>query len=261
MAVTITTAVTVTMLTAFISDIHLNPKRPDSFARFESFMTQAAKRVRRLYILGDMVDYWVGDDGVDAIGQGRAEAALRRAAKAGVAVFFMRGNRDFLIGDAFAERTGCRLLPDPSVVELPAGDGNGDGDGATRRFLLTHGDALCTDDVEHQAARGEMLSAKWRFAFLQQPLQARIDAAAAMRASSESRKQRTPAALMDVNQAAVEALMRRHRIDTLIHGHTHRPGVHQFTVDGRPAWRYVLGDWHKKRSALYYQHGALALKR
>lgn len=243
------------MLAAFISDIHLNPKRPDSFARFEGFMDQAARRLQRLYILGDMVDYWVGDDGADAIGQGRAEVALRRAVDAGVEVFFMRGNRDFLIGDDFARRTGCQLLADPSVTALPAGD---DGE---RRFLLTHGDALCTDDVEHQAARAEMLSVKWQFAFLQQPLDARIDAAAAMRRQSESRKQRTSAAMMDVNPAAVEELMRRHRIDAVIHGHTHRPAVHQLTVDGRPAWRYVLGDWHKKPSALYYDRGALALKR
>jgi len=230
-------------------------------------MAQAARRVRRLYILGDLVDYWVGDDGAQAIGQGRAEAALRAAVDAGVEVFFMRGNRDFLISDAFARRTGCRLLADPAVVMLRGdGDGHGDvaGDGAgvaDRRVLLTHGDALCTDDVEHQAAREEMLSAKWRFAFMQKPLPERIAAAAAMRARSESRKQRTAPALMDVNQTAVENLMREHRIDTLIHGHTHRPGAHQFTMDGRPAWRYVLGDWHANPSALYYEQGALALKR
>jgi len=238
------------MLTAFISDIHLNAKRPDSFERFEAFMRQAARRLQRLYILGDLFDYWVGDDGVDAIGQGRAEAALRLGADAGVAVFFMRGNRDFLIGDAFARRTGCELLPDPCVVELEQ-----------RAFLLSHGDALCTDDLEHQAARREVLSAKWKRAFLAQSLPARMDAAAAMRRRSESRKQRTSRAMMDVNQAAVESLMRRHRADTLIHGHTHRPGVHQFTVDNQPAWRYVLGDWHGRRSALYYTRGVLALKK
>jgi len=242
------------MLTVFISDIHLNPARPDSFARFERFMAQAAKRARRLYILGDMVDYWVGDDGVDAIGQGRAEVALRAAVEAGVEVFFMRGNRDFLIGDAFARRTGCKLLPDPTVVTLPGDDGD------IRRVLLTHGDALCTDDTEHQAARREVLSAKWQFAFMQKPLAARIDAAAAMRARSESRKRRTSPASMDVNQAAVESLMRERRADTLIHGHTHRPVVHQFTVYCRPAWRHVLGDWHVNLIVLYYDRGALALQ-
>ncbi|MDD9855268.1 MAG: UDP-2,3-diacylglucosamine diphosphatase [Gammaproteobacteria bacterium] len=246
---TVTVAVTV-MSTAFISDIHLNPQRPDSFARFERFMAQAVRRLRQLYILGDLFDYWVGDDGVDAIGQGRAEAALRAVTDAGVTVFFMRGNRDFLIGDEFAARTNCRLLPDPSTVTVDE-----------RTFLLSHGDALCTDDTEHQAARREMLSAKWQFAFMQKPLPERIDAAAELRRRSESRKQRTSRAMMDVNQSAVESFMREHRADTLIHGHTHRPAVHQFNLDGKPAWRYVLGDWHQRRSALYYQRGILALKK
>lgn len=244
------------MSAAFISDLHLTPERPASTRLFEEFLGQAARRLEHLYILGDLFDYWVGDDGGASLGHGGVETALRRVAEAGTRVFYLRGNRDFLIGDAFAERAGCQLLPDPVVVELP-----GPGLDTHRRFLLSHGDALCTDDAEHQASRREMLSAKWKSAFLQQPLPRRMEAAAAMRRGSEAAKRRKPKAVMDVNQAAVENLMRQHGADTLVHGHTHLPAVHRFSLDGKPAWRYVLGDWYEQRSALYYDRGILALKK
>ena len=244
------------MSVAFISDLHLTPERPASTRLFKEFLGQAARRLERLYILGDLFDYWVGDDGGAPLGHGGVETALRRTAEAGTRIFCMRGNRDFLIGGAFAERAGCELLPDPVIVELP-----GPGPAANRRFLLSHGDALCTDDVEHQASRREMLSAKWKTAFLQKPLPRRMEAAAAMRRRSEEAKRHKTRAVMDVNQAAVENLMRQHGADTLVHGHTHLPAVHRFSLDGKPAWRYVLGDWYEQRSALYYHRGILALKK
>ena len=220
---------------------------------FLDFLCHAANRgtnLARLYILGDLFDYWVGDDGGESVGAGAVETAIKKCTDAGVKIFFMHGNRDFLIGNAFAARTGCTLLPDPSRITL---DG--------RDFVLTHGDALCTDDHEHQQSRREMLSDKWRIAFLSQPVEHRIDAAIAMRNRSEAGKQHKSAAVMDVKQDAVEKLMRAHQVDTLIHGHTHRPAVHQFELDHKPAWRYVLGDWYEQRSALYYAHGKLALKK
>ncbi|MGI9310974.1 MAG: UDP-2,3-diacylglucosamine diphosphatase [bacterium] len=238
------------MTTAFISDIHLSAQRPDSIRRFEAFMRNATRHLRRLYILGDLFDYWVGDDGADALDAARAEAAIRAAVEGGVEVLFMHGNRDFLVGDEFAQRTGCRLLDDPARIRIEQ-----------RAFVLTHGDALCTDDAEHQAARGEMLSSKWRMAFLRQPLAQRLQTAAELRRRSERAKRSKSAAMMDVNQGAVEALMRAHDVDTLIHGHTHRPAVHHFELDDRPAWRYVLGDWGARNSALYCQRGTLGLKR
>ncbi len=238
------------MTAAFVSDIHLTPQRPASTRRFEAFLGGAAGVLERLYILGDLFDYWVGDDGADALGQAAMESAIRAAVDAGTQVFFMRGNRDFLVGDAFARRAGCVLLDDPAVITL-----------GERDFLLTHGDGLCTDDVEHQRARRQLLSAKWKTAFLQKPLDQRMDTAAAMRRASETAKRGKSMAAMDVNQGAVESMMQRHGADTLIHGHTHRPAVHQFELGGKPAWRYVLGDWHEQRSALYYYRGKLALKK
>jgi len=236
------------MTTAFIADLHLSPQRPNAIRLFEQFLRRGARRLESIYILGDLFDYWVGDDGAEALGHRAVEAALRAAA-AGTRIFFMRGNRDFLIGDDFARRSGCELLPDPAIIN------------PGRRILLTHGDALCADDTEHQLARGTMLSAKWQRAFLEKPLEQRMHTAAAMRAQSEAAKQRKSMALMDVNQDAVEALMLRHRADTLIHGHTHQPAVHRFELAGKPAWRYVLGDWFDGRSAAYYAAGRLALRK
>ena len=238
------------MTTAFIADLHLTPERPASTRLFEEFLTNATGLLERLYILGDLFEYWVGDDGGEPLGHGAVEAAIRKTAEAGTEIFFMHGNRDFLVGEAFARRTGCKLLPDPVVVTL---DG--------RDFLLTHGDGLCTDDIEHQRSRRQMLSAKWKMAFLEKPLERRMDTAQLMRRQSEAAKQKKRKAIMDVNQRAVEALMRHHGVDTLIHGHTHLPAVHQFQLDQKPAWRYVLGDWYEQRSALYYQRGKLALKK
>ena len=238
------------MTTAFISDLHLTPERPASTRLFEEFLTNSAYLLERLYILGDLFEYWVGDDGADALGHAPVEIAIRKAVDAGTEVFFMHGNRDFLVGQEFARRAGCTLLPDPVVVTLER-----------RAFLLTHGDALCTDDVEHQQSRQQMLSTKWKMVFLQKPLDRRIETATAMRRTSESAKRAKSMAVMDVNQQAVEALMRQHRVDTMIHGHTHLPAVHQFELDQKPAWRYVLGDWYEQGSALYYHDGKLALKK
>lgn len=238
------------MTIAFISDLHLTPTRPASTEWFETFLHNSVGWLKQLYILGDLFDYWVGDDGGAPLGYDRVETAIRKTTEAGTAIFFMHGNRDFLVGKDFARRTGCALLPDPVVVSL-----------AGRDFLLTHGDALCTDDHEHQASRRQMLSAKWKIAFLKQPLQQRMQTAEAMRRTSESAKQTKSMVLMDVNQDAVEELMQRHGVYTLIHGHTHQPAVHQFQLAQKPAWRYVLGDWYTQRSALYYHEGKLALKK
>lgn len=236
------------MTIAFIADLHLNPQRPASFRMFEEFLAESTQ-LERLYILGDLFEFWVGDDGSDSLNHVAVEKALRNTVQVGVKVFFMHGNRDFLVGEEFAHRTGCKLLADPKLLTL---DG--------RKLLLTHGDALCTDDVEHQHARQQMLSSKWKKAFLQQPLNERIDAAIALRRTSESTKRTKPMALMDVNQNAVEAMMRQYGVHTMIHGHTHQPAVHEFELAQKPAWRYVLGDWHEQPSALYYQQGKLVLK-
>ncbi|NKB76941.1 MAG: UDP-2,3-diacylglucosamine diphosphatase [Gammaproteobacteria bacterium] len=230
------------MTIAFISDLHLTPQRPDSSALFEHFLETTGALIEELYILGDLFEYWIGDDAGEQLGHQRIETALQRATKAGTNIFFIHGNRDFLIGSDFAKRTGCLILPDPSVITL--GD---------RIVVLSHGDALCTDDVEHQASRNQMLSSKWKGAFLDKSIKERIDSAEEMRLHSERNKQHKSMEIMDVNQQEVEKMMREHNAEIMIHGHTHRPGVHEFEVDSKTVKRYVLGDWYEQKSVLTYK--------
>ncbi|MEM7196141.1 MAG: UDP-2,3-diacylglucosamine diphosphatase [Pseudomonadota bacterium] len=236
------------MTVAFISDLHLTPSRPHSDQLFCEFADRAKSHVERLYILGDLFEYWVGDDASADLGYKAIESALRALSDSGTQLFFMHGNRDFLIGDAFAERTGVTILPDPSIVQL-----NG------QRILLSHGDALCTDDIEHQQKRREMLSAEWKSAFQSQSVDQRIAFADRIRSKSDVDKQTKPLEIMDVNQNAVESMMRDNGVDKLIHGHTHKPAVHEFLLDGETARRYVLGDWYTQKSVLFFADGVLTL--
>ncbi|WP_424945805.1 UDP-2,3-diacylglucosamine diphosphatase [Candidatus Spongiihabitans sp.] len=238
-----------TMTIAFISDLHLDPVRPESTQWFKEFMSHSIDRLSRLYILGDLFEVWIGDDGRDTLGQGAVENIIKATVHAGLDIFFMHGNRDFLVGNDFAKRTGCKILPDPTLITLDS-----------KQVLLTHGDALCTDDIEHQTARQEMLTAKWKMAFLNKPVNQRMDTARSMRTQSETSKKTKSMAMMDVNQQQVEKVMREHGVLTMIHGHTHKPAVHEFSLDGAPAKRYVLGDWYTQKSVLYYDHGGFALR-
>lgn len=234
---------------AFISDLHLTPERPDATGWFENFMKNAVGVIDEIYILGDLFEVWIGDDASDTLGQGKVEEIIRSASSAGVKLWFMHGNRDFLVGEEFAKRTGCTLLPDPSVISL--GD---------EKVLLTHGDALCTHDVEHQQARTRMLTSKWKAAFLNKPIGDRIDTALSMREKSEAGKRGKSAQIMDVNQREVEKVMREHGVLKLIHGHTHSPAVHEFMLDNCTARRYVMGDWYTQKSMLFYDNGNFALQ-
>ena len=234
---------------AFISDLHLTPDRPDATGWFENFMANAIGMIEEIYILGDLFEVWIGDDASDSLGQGRVEEIIRSTSDAGIKLNFMHGNRDFLVGEEFAKRTGCSLLPDPSVIIL--GD---------EKVLLTHGDALCTNDVGHQQARAQMLTSKWKVAFLSQPIEDRIDTALLMREKSEAGKRSKSAEIMDVNQQYVENVMREHGVLKLIHGHTHKPAVHEFMLDDCTARRYVMGDWYTQKSMLYYDNGNFALQ-
>lgn len=244
------------MTIAFISDLHLTPDRPASGMLFEQFIGKADRFLQQLYILGDLFEYWIGDDAASLLGHDAVEAALTNTVHRGTEVFFLHGNRDFLVGEAFAQRTGCQLLPDPIVINPQQQYGDNQ-----IRILLTHGDALCIDDIEHQQARKQMLSAKWKIAFLDTPIQQRLETATALRKKSETDKQSKPLEIMDVNQQAVEQLMREHQVNIMIHGHTHKPAAHEFMLDGKLARRYVLGDWYTQKSAIFYDHGRLTLRR
>ena len=231
------------MTTLFISDLHLDAQRPHITELFCQFLQDEARGAEALYILGDLFEAWVGDDDPSEAGARTADA-LRAVVDAGTPVFFIRGNRDFLLGDAYARRAGMRVLPDPTVVMLHG-----------RPTLLMHGDTLCTDDIAYQQFRAQSRDPVWRAQFLAQPLAARQAFADQARAASKAhpaglRDAGAMDAITDVAPATVEATLRRFGIDTLVHGHTHRPAVHGLHVDGRACQRIVLGDWHEQGSVL-----------
>jgi UDP-2,3-diacylglucosamine hydrolase len=218
--------------TLFIADLHLDAaSRPSGVASFLRFLETEATHAAALYILGDLFEVWIGDDDLPAhapIIQG-----LQRLTAGGMPVKVMRGNRDFLLCGGFFEATGCEDLPDPSLLPLPGGPA-----------LLLHGDTLCTDDSAYQQFRTQVRSAAWQNEVLARPLQERRTLFAALRRQSIEGNQRKPAAIMDVNPSAVAQAMRDADVRLLIHGHTHRAAVHNFTLDGAPARRIVLGDWY-----------------
>jgi UDP-2,3-diacylglucosamine hydrolase len=237
------------MTIAFISDLHLTPDFPESTAWFREFATEASRQLQQLYILGDLFEFWIGDDGSEILGQTAAEEIMKELTRCGVEIFFMHGNRDFLVGEDFARRTGCTILPDPSIIELGG-----------EPVLLTHGDTLCIDDVEHQEKRAQMVTSKWKIAFLDKPIDIRLDTANRMRSESETGKKTKSMKIMDVNQGHLEKVMREHGVHTLIHGHTHRPAVHEFMIDNQSARRFVLGDWYTQKSMLLFENGSYSLR-
>jgi UDP-2,3-diacylglucosamine hydrolase len=223
------------MATLFISDLHLCPSRPLIGRLFLDFLAGPARQAEALYILGDLFEYWAGDDDLDDPFNAGACAALRNLSAAGVPLYFMAGNRDFLAGEAFARAAGLVLLPDPALVEV-----------AGTATLLMHGDTLCTDDVAYQAYRAEVRSPEWRQAFLALPLAQRKAQIEALRRESESQKRIKPMAIMDANPAAVLRTLTFHRCSRLIHGHTHRPACHRIETGGHSCERWVLPDWYEK---------------
>lgn len=231
----------------FVSDLHLDAARPATTAAFLALLAGEARRCEGLYILGDLFEAWVGDDDPGEPGASVC-AALKSLAEAGVPVFLMRGNRDFLYGQRMAERCGATLLPDPCVLELQGVP-----------TLLMHGDLLCTDDAGYQAFRRQVRSPEWQAGFLAQPLAARQAFAAQARAASREHQQGLSETITDVNPAAVAATMSLHGVGRLIHGHTHRPAMHSLEVAGRPAQRIVLGDWYDQGSVLRVDADGLVL--
>lgn len=237
------------MATLFISDLHLDPARPQITALFENYLASAEVRsADALYVLGDLVEAWIGDDD-DAELPRRIAMATAAVRDAGIPVYFMVGNRDFLLGEVFARRAGVSLLDDGAVHEIHG-----------TPTLLMHGDVLCTDDVAYQAVRQQVRAPQWQAQILSMPIEARRAFAARARADSRAHTGRANESIMDVNQAAVATAMREAGVKRLIHGHTHRPAVHEFTLDGAPAQRIVLGDWYEQGSVLRVSPGDLELR-
>jgi UDP-2,3-diacylglucosamine hydrolase len=221
--------------TLFISDLHLSAARPGCTELLLGFLAGRARGADALYILGDLFDAWIGDDD-PAPPNPQVIAGLRALGDSGTPVYLQHGNRDFLIGPTFAAASGCRLLPDPARIELDA-----------TPTLLMHGDLLCTDDSNYQAMRGQIRSPAFTQQFLSRPIPERRAIADDYRRRSGEATSLKAADIMDVNQQAVEQVMREQGVRQLIHGHTHRPGRHRFQLDGEPAERLVLAEWHQDR--------------
>jgi len=232
----------------FVSDVHLDASAPGATQQFFAFLSTQAAGAEALYILGDLFEVWVGDDDPDPE-KARIVGALRALTDSGVATFIVHGNRDFLLGRQFCDQAGVRLLQDPVVIEL-------DGE----RVLITHGDALCTDDHAYQELRSSVRTAEWQRRFLALPFAVRDKFANQARAGSKAHNARTAPRIQDVNPAAVETAYRTARVRRMIHGHTHRPGIHDTLVDGEPAQRIVLGAWYEEGSYLVYDYGKYELK-
>ena len=217
----------------FISDLHLTGERPAANEAFFAFLEREVPGAEALYILGDLFEFWVGDD--DLAGPLNAIVAgfLANASRHGTPVFLMHGNRDFLLAGAFCEASGAQLLADPTVVDLYG-----------TRTLLMHGDTLCTDDTAYQDWRKLCRGETWQKSFLAATLEARREQMLVLRSRSEEDKRAKPPLIMDVNQGAVLGALRGHACPRLIHGHTHRPARHAIEVDGRPCERWVLHDWY-----------------
>ena len=229
------------MTTLFISDLHLDGSRPDISVQFLDFLEREAKRAQALYILGDLFEAWIGDDDPDP-DKRRVIAGLRGVTDAGVKTFLIHGNRDFLIGKRFCRETGIQLLVDGTVIDLYG-----------RRVLLMHGDLLCIDDHSYQRLRRIVRNPLVQFVLRRLTLRQRQKLAERMRAGSKAHiaaMDRAAPQIMDVNANEVVRTFRRYGVECMVHGHTHRPAIHEVPVGGRSAVRIVLGDWYEQGSVL-----------
>jgi UDP-2,3-diacylglucosamine hydrolase len=236
--------------TLFISDLHLDGERPDITTQFLEFLEREARQAQALYILGDLFEAWIGDDDPDP-DKRRVIEALRALTNSGVPVYLIHGNRDFLIGRRFARETGVKLLADGTPIDLYG-----------RRVLLMHGDTLCIDDPDYQRLRRIVRNPAVQFILRRLSLRRRQELAARMRAGSKKHIEsmdRSKPQIMDVNQEEVRRTFEREHVDFIVHGHTHRPAVHQVPVGDHVATRIVLGDWYEQGSVLRWTQQGFAL--
>lgn len=219
------------MTTLFISDVHLDDRRPRTTAQLQSFLQREAVSADALYILGDLFEYWLGDDVLSACATAVAET-LARLNEQGVPCYFMHGNRDFLLKQGYADTAGLTLLPEEHVADLYG-----------EPVLLMHGDSLCTRDEAYMAFRRQARDPQWQAQILGMPITERIDLARQLREQSGEANSNKAEDIMDVTPEEVVKALQEHNVTTLIHGHTHRPAVHDLEIEGAPARRLVLGDW------------------
>jgi len=236
------------MTTLFIADLHLSDQRPIITELFITFLKNEARQARALYILGDLFEAWLGDDCILPDYQA-VISQLKELTDNNIPVYILHGNRDFLIGKHFCELTGCQLLDESTVITI---DG--------KRYLIMHGDTLCTDDVKYQKFRSMVRNHEWQKQLLSKTPVERIALAKQYREISQMETAEKADDIMDVNQLEVEKIMQTAKITTLIHGHTHRPKIHSFELQGMPAQRIVLGDWYEHGSVLRLEDGVFDLQ-
>lgn len=234
--------------TLFISDLHLDERRPEITQLFLRFLEQDVPGSDALYILGDLFEAWLGDDDLCAHNLSVIDG-LNILHTKGTPVYILHGNRDFLIGMDFTRRSGSQLLPDPTIIDLYG-----------TPTLIMHGDTLCSDDKTYLEFRRFVRTNNWQQEFLAKPLAERKNIAAGMRQLSREQTSQKPMEIMDVTQSTVEQVMQECNVLQLIHGHTHRPGIHEFSIDDQAAKRIVLGDWYEQGSVLHYAPGVCRLE-
>ena len=236
------------MTTLFISDLHLEPSKPEIGEQFLGFLKGEAAASDALYILGDLFESWVGDDDPDPH-YAVMKRALRKLVDSGVPVFFMHGNRDFMVGEQFSEETGVTILDDPVSIELYG-----------VRVLLSHGDALCIDDARYQQVRLMTRNPAWQAMMRAKPLRERIEFAKNARQQSKAYSDSVDEEITDVNKDAVVGTFRNRNVDILLHGHTHRPAVHEVDLKGKTVKRIVLGDWYEQGSVVRWDENGPRLE-
>ena len=236
------------MATLFISDLHLDGKRPAITTLFLDFLAQRTAAIEALYILGDLFEAWIGDDDDDPLGR-EVAAALKTLSQRGVAIYLMHGNRDFLMGETFAAASGATLLPETLVIDL-----------YKTPTLIMHGDSLCTGDLDYQTFRACVHSPEWQAQILALPLPRRREIAKQLRLESQHTNREKAAGITDVNLRAVLTALQTHGVRHLIHGHTHRPYIHNWNNNGEAFQRIVLGDWYEQGSVLYCDSRGCRLK-
>lgn len=226
------------MATLFISDLHLSEERPEIIALFLDFLANQASQAEALYILGDLFEVWLGDDAIspamDTVIKGLASLSSD-----GIPVYVMVGNRDFLLGKQFETLARCTLIDDPTLIDLYG-----------QPTLLLHGDTLCTDDLDYQQFRTKVRDPQWQSDFLSKSIEERIAIGKQARQESMARTKEKSEEIMDANQETVIKTFQQHNIAQIIHGHTHRPAIHQFVINEMPVKRIVLGDWYDQASVL-----------
>lgn len=226
------------MTILFVSDIHISEKNPEIGEQFIDFLEKQARQSEALYILGDLFDYWLGDDDPNPEYK-KIKSALTQYTNKEIPTYFMHGNRDFLIGGSFANETGIKIISDPSIIELYG-----------EKILISHGDMFCVDDIAYQSGRKLTRSPNWQKMILAKSLKERKAFAYKAREKSSKHIQEANEILMDVNQGEINKTFKKYGLNQIIHGHTHKPAIHNSVIKGESYKRIVLGDWYEQGSIL-----------